>query len=76
MKDATTKIEGWRQDHNANHPHRALKGLSPDECATGKITTAPRRYADFVMPAYNRSRPIDTRNGVTHFVLATFYYAA
>ena len=33
MEDATTKIEGWRQDYNANHPHRALKGLSPDEYA-------------------------------------------
>ena len=31
MEDATTKIEGWRQDYNENHPHRALKGLSPEE---------------------------------------------
>ena len=33
LEDATTKIEAWRQDYNANHPHRALKGLSPNEYA-------------------------------------------
>lgn len=33
LEDASTKIETWRQDYNANHPHRALKGLSPDEFA-------------------------------------------
>lgn len=31
LEDASTKIEAWRQDYNANHPHRALKGLSPNE---------------------------------------------
>jgi len=31
LEDATTKIEAWRQDYNAHHPHRALKGLSPGE---------------------------------------------
>lgn len=40
MEDATTKIEGWRQDYNANHPHRALKGLSPDEYARKAILEA------------------------------------
>ena len=36
---ATTKIEAWRQDYNANHPHRALKGLSPNEYA--RLTMEP-----------------------------------
>jgi putative transposase len=40
MEDATAKIEGWRQDYNANHPHRALKGLSPDEYAGQAILEA------------------------------------
>jgi putative transposase len=40
MEDATTKIEGWRQDYNANHPHRALKGLSPDVYARRGILEA------------------------------------
>ena len=35
-----TKIEAWRQDYNENHPHRALKGLSPDEYARRAITEA------------------------------------
>ena len=40
MEDATTKIEGWRQDYNANHPHRALKGLSPNEYARQRVLDA------------------------------------
>ncbi len=40
LEDATTKIEGWRQDYNANHPHRALKGLSP--CRATVILTPLR----------------------------------
>ena len=40
MEDAITKIEGWRQDYNENHPHRALNGLSPDEYARRAITEA------------------------------------
>lgn len=40
MDDATTKIEAWRQDYNENHPHRALKGLSPDEYARRARATA------------------------------------
>ena len=40
MDDATTKIEAWRQDYNENHPHRALKGLSPDEYARRAMATA------------------------------------
>jgi transposase InsO family protein len=36
MEDAATKIEQWRQDYNENHPHRALKGLSPDEYARAR----------------------------------------
>ena len=37
LEDATTKIEDWRQDYNENHPHRAFKGLSPDEYARRAI---------------------------------------
>jgi putative transposase len=33
LEEARPKIEAWRQDYNANHPHRALKGLSPNEYA-------------------------------------------
>jgi len=40
LEDATTKIEDWRQDYNANHPHRALKGLSPDEYARRAVSEA------------------------------------
>lgn len=40
LEDATTKIERWRQDYNENHPHRALKGLSPDEYARRAILEA------------------------------------
>ena len=40
IEDATTRIEGWRQDHKENHPHRALEGLSPDECARRAIVEA------------------------------------
>jgi putative transposase len=39
LEDAGTKIEAWRQDYNANHPHRALKGLSPNEYA--RLTMEP-----------------------------------
>ena len=39
LEDATAKIEAWRQDYNANHPHRALKGLSPNEYA--RMTMEP-----------------------------------
>src|SRR5438874_12947646 len=40
VEDATTKIEDWRQDYNANHPHRALKGLSPNEYARQRLLDA------------------------------------
>jgi putative transposase len=40
LEDATTKIEAWRQDYNEHHPHRALKGLSPDEYARRAMMTA------------------------------------
>lgn len=33
LEEAGSKIEARRQDYNANHPHRALKGLSPNEYA-------------------------------------------
>ena len=33
IEDAKGKIEAWRQDYNADHPHRALKNLSPNEYA-------------------------------------------
>ncbi len=40
LEDATTKIETWRQDYNENHPHRALKGQSPNEYARKVMTAA------------------------------------
>jgi len=40
LDDARAKIEAWRQDYNANHPHRALKGLSPNEYARRVMSTA------------------------------------
>ena len=33
LEDASKKIEAWRPDYNANHPQRALKGVSPNEFA-------------------------------------------
>jgi putative transposase len=40
MEDAEAKIEAWRQDYNENHPHRALRGLSPNEYARQRILEA------------------------------------
>src|SRR5204863_10151670 len=39
LEDATTQIEACRQDYKANYPHRALKGLSPNEYA--RLTMEP-----------------------------------
>lgn len=33
LHDAREKIENWRQDYNANRPHRSLKQLTPEEFA-------------------------------------------
>ncbi len=33
IEEARTIIEGWRQDYNANHPHRALGYVSPQSFA-------------------------------------------
>jgi putative transposase len=40
LEDATQKIDAFRWDYNENHPHRALKGLSPNEYARRAMTTA------------------------------------
>ena len=40
LEDAEEKIETWRQDYNENHPHRALKGLSPNEYARKVVLKA------------------------------------
>jgi putative transposase len=40
LEDAEEKIETWRQDYNEHHPHRALKGLSPNEYARQMMLTA------------------------------------
>jgi putative transposase len=40
LEDASAKIETWRKDYNANHPHRPLKGLSPNEYAPRSMLTA------------------------------------
>jgi hypothetical protein len=37
---AEQKIDAFRWDYNENHPHRALKGLSPNEYARRAMTTA------------------------------------
>ncbi len=40
LEDAQQKIDAFRWDYNENHPHRALKGLSPNEYARRTMTTA------------------------------------
>ena len=40
LEDAQQKIDAFRWDYNENHPHRALKGLSPREYAQGAMATA------------------------------------
>ena len=40
LEDAQQKIDAFRWDYNENHPHRALKGLSPNEYARQAMTTA------------------------------------
>src|SRR4051812_36298638 len=40
LEDAEQKIDAFRWDYNENHPHRALKGLSPNESAGRGMTTA------------------------------------
>lgn len=40
LEDASAKIEAWRQDYNEHHPHRALKGLSPNEYARRAVSPA------------------------------------
>jgi putative transposase len=40
LEDAQEKIDAFRWDYNENHPHRALKGLSPNEYARRAMTTA------------------------------------
>ena len=40
LEDAQQKIDAFRWDYNENHPHRALKGLSPREYAQRAMTTA------------------------------------
>ena len=39
LDDAEQKIDAFRWDYNENHPHRALKGLSPNEYA--RLTMKP-----------------------------------
>lgn len=45
LDDAGAKIEAWRQDYNEHHPHRALKGLSPNEYARRSVSTAAESLA-------------------------------
>jgi putative transposase len=40
LEDAQQKIDAFRWDYNENHPHRALKGLSPNEYARRAMATA------------------------------------
>jgi putative transposase len=46
LEEALTKIEAWRQDYNANHPHRAVMGLSPNEYARKAMATAADSLSD------------------------------
>ena len=39
LEYAQEKIDAFRWDYNENHPHRALKGLSPREYAQGAMAT-------------------------------------
>jgi putative transposase len=55
MADAKTKIEGWRQEYNAERPHSSLDYRTPDEFAqacsalTSRMAaTPPRRPSDLV----------------------------
>jgi len=40
LEDAQQKVDAFRWDYNENHPHRALKGLSPREYAQEAMATA------------------------------------
>src|SRR6476646_1608290 len=40
LEDAQQKIDAFRWDYNENHPHRALKRLSPKEYARRAMQTA------------------------------------
>ena len=40
LEDAQQKIDAFRWDYNEHHPHRALKGLSPNEYARREMPTA------------------------------------
>jgi putative transposase len=40
LEDAQEKIDAFRWDDIEHHPHRALKGLSPNEYARRAMTTA------------------------------------
>jgi len=40
VDDARQKIDAFRWDYNENHPHRALKGLSPREYGQRAMVTA------------------------------------
>ena len=40
LEDAQQKIDAFRWDYHQHHPHRALKGLSPDEYARRAISGA------------------------------------
>jgi transposase InsO family protein len=40
LEDAQNKIDAFRWDYNEHRPHRALKGLSPNEYARRASITA------------------------------------
>ena len=40
LEDAKVKIDAFRWDYNEHRPHRALKGLSPNEYARQAMKTA------------------------------------
>ena len=40
LEDAQETIDAFRWDYNEHHPHRSLKGLSPNAYARRAMTTA------------------------------------
>ena len=45
LEDAQQKIDAFRWDYNEHHPHRALKGLSPQEYARRAMLQRPQTHA-------------------------------
>jgi putative transposase len=67
LEDAQQKIDAFRWDYNEHHPHRALKGLSPNEYApslTGMPASTIRSGRCASVPDIG-NRPAQGRNAKT-----------